>query len=414
MAMSGRGAGVVIVGGGHAGGRTAERLRHGGFVGPIDVVGAEPELPYERPPLSKSVLTSPKASNAYLLPQARWNEAGVRFHLGVEAVEIDRAGRTVKLSDGGTLAYRKLVLATGVSPRRLPMLSILHDRVLHLRSFADAITLRERITPDTSLVLIGAGFIGLEVAASAARMGAKVTVVEAADRPLARLLPSYFSAWLADVHRRAGIDILCGRQIVAVEPDGQGAALRLDDGACLAADMVLAGVGSLPNDGLARAAGLAVEDGIPVNAYCQTDDPDIFAVGDVARHRDAFAGSDRRLESWKNAEDTAAVAAACICGSPVRYAEVPWFWTDQHELNIQIAGTLIGEPAYERGRPGERAYLAYFVEQGRLIGAIGIGCGRDIRIARETIKAGTRLDAADLAGKGFSARLAPGSERQAS
>lgn len=415
MAPGGRGAGIVIVGGGHAGGRTAERLRHFGYVGPIDIVGLEPEPPYERPPLSKTVLTAPgEPANAHLLPAPRWNELCVSLHLGAEAVSIDRHSRSVVLSDGARLAYRKLVLATGVSPRKLPVLEPVAERVASLRSFADAVALQGRLVPGSRLLLVGAGFIGLEVAASAVRLGVDVTVVEAARRPLERILPAYFADWLAELHRDAGIRIVCARQIVSAAPVAEGAAITLDDGTRLVADTVLVGIGSTPNDALARAAGLNVDDGIRVNGYVQTSDPDIFAVGDVARQDNPLTGRSLRLESWKNAEDTAAVAAACICGNPVAYAEVPWFWTDQHELNIQIAGMPAGEPAFERGRPGERAYLAYFTELGRLTGAIGVGCGRDIRIARETIKAGGRLDPADLAGKGFATFAAAGLERRAS
>jgi 3-phenylpropionate/trans-cinnamate dioxygenase ferredoxin reductase component len=405
VAGLGRTAGVVIVGGGHAGGRTAERLRHGDFVGPIDVVGIERELPYERPPLSKSVLTAAEIpANAYLLPPARWNECGVRFHLGAEATSIDRQAKAVTLADGSRLPYRKLVLATGLSPRRIEALEPIADRVAYLRSFQDALRLRDRILPGSSVLLVGAGLIGLEVAASAVKRGAAVTVLEAADRPLSRLLPPYLSQWLTEIHGQAGVRILCGRQVAASEPSGGAALLRLDDATQITADLVLVGIGGTPNDQLARDAGLNVDNGIVVNEFGQTSDPDIFAAGDVASHENRLFGKRWRLESWKNAEDQGGIVAAHICGSPAPYDEVPWFWTDQYDLNIQVAG-IPGdrEPAYERGRPGDRAYLAYFTEGERLIGAIGIACGRDIRIARETIKAGGRLDAAELARKGFAA-----------
>ncbi|MER9757416.1 FAD-dependent oxidoreductase [Mesorhizobium sp. M0166] len=415
MAGLGRTAGVVIVGAGHAGGRTAERLRHGGFVGPIDVVGIERELPYERPPLSKSVLTAAEVpANAYLLPPARWNEFGVRFHLGAEAISIDRRAKAVTLADGSGLPYRKLVLATGLSPRRIESVEPVADRVVYLRSFQDALVLRDRILPGSSVVLVGAGLIGLEVAASAVKRGATVTVLEAADRPLSRLLPTYLSQWLADVHRQAGVRILCGRQVIASGRSGGAALLRLNDATQIKADLVLVGIGGTPNDQLARDAGLNVDNGIVVNEFGQTSDPDIFAAGDVASHENRQFGKRWRLESWKNAEDQGGIVAAHICGSPAPYDEVPWFWTDQYDLNIQVAG-IPGdrEPAYERGRPGDRAYLAYFADEERLVGAIGIACGRDIRIARETIKTGGRLNPAELAGKGFAAFGAAQPERLA-
>lgn len=417
MAGSARNGGVVIVGAGHAGGRTAERLRHRGYVGPIDVVGLEPELPYERPPLSKHVLTSPSLpSNAHLMPRARWNELDVRFHLGTEARRIDRPNKSVSLSNGDELSYRRLVLATGLSPRRLPGLEAVSDRVSCLRSYAEALALRDRVAPSLSLLIIGAGLIGLEVASSAVKRGAAVTVVEAAERPLSRLLPPHLSRWLEEVHRQAGVRILCGRRIVEASRRAGRARVVLDDGAHLDVDLILVGIGGVPNDALAAEAGLDVSDGIVVNEYCQTSDPVIFAVGDVARHYNPFFETHWRLESWKNAEDQADVAASYICGDLAPYAEVPWFWTDQYDLNIQVAGMPgAGAPAWERGRIGERGYLAYFASGGRLRGAVGIGCGRDIRLARETIRTGGRLDIDDLRARGFASRDPAGAlERQPS
>lgn len=405
----------MIVGAGHAGGRVAERLRHGGFVGPIDVAGVETELPYERPPLSKGVLTSAGVpANAYLLSPARWNEIGVRFHLGAEAIGIDRREKIVALSNGRSLSYRKLVLATGLSPRRIRSLEPVAARTFYLRSFSDALALRGHIVAGARLVLVGAGLIGLEVAAGAVKLGAAVTVLEAAGRPLSRLLPPYLSQWLADLHERAGVRILCGRQVVSSETLDAAGHLHLDDGSMLEADLVVVGIGGTPNDRIAGEAGLHVDNGIVVNEFGQTSDPDVFAAGDVAAHENRVFGQRWRLESWKNAEDQAAIVATYLCGNPSPYSEVPWFWTDQYDLNIQVAGMPgIGEPAYERGKPGDRAYLAYFTAGDRLIGAIGVGCGRDIRIARETIKASGKLDAADLVRKGF-ARFAGTLERQVS
>ncbi|UCI25829.1 FAD-dependent oxidoreductase [Mesorhizobium sp. B2-8-5] len=415
VAGPGRTTGVVIVGAGHAGGRVAERLRHGGFVGPIDVAGVETELPYERPPLSKGVLTSAGVpANAYLLSPARWNEIGVRFHLGAEAMGIDRREKIVALSNGRSLSYRKLVLATGLSPRRIRSLEPVAARTFYLRSFSDALALRGRIVAGARLVLVGAGLIGLEVAASAVKLGAAVTVLEAAGRPLSRLLPPYLSQWLADLHERAGVRILCDRQVVSSETLDAAGHLHLDDGSMLEADLVVVGIGGTPNDRIAGEADLHVDNGIVVNEFGQTSDPDIFAAGDVAAHENHFFGQRWRLESWKNAEDQAAVVASYLCGSPSPYSEVPWFWTDQYDLNLQVAGMPgIGEPAYERGKPGDRAYLAYFTAGDRLVGAVGVGCGRDIRIAREMIKAGARPDDAELIRKGF-ARFGDELGRQAS
>lgn len=394
---------VVIVGGGHAGGRVAERLRHGGFKEPIHVVGRETELPYERPPLSKACLTGPEpVGNAYLIPSARWPELGVTFHLGREVIEIDRARRCVKTSDGQSLAYRHLVLATGLTPRMLPVLAGVAQRVSCLRSFEDALRLRARLRPGTRLLIAGAGLIGLEVAASAVQLGVAVTIIEAAERPLMRLLPEGLAQWLSSAHRAAGVRIFCGRRIARAELSGAEVLVGLDDGEQINADEILVAIGAAPNDGIARAAGLGVDDGILVNARGETSDPDISAVGDVARHDNVKFGERQRLKSWRNAEDLAAIVAANLCGERQSYGEVPWFWTDQYDWNIQIAGVpAAGMDVIERGMMGERGYLAYYFDGGSLRGAVGIGCGRDIRMAREIMRSGAAVDRADLAGKGF-------------
>lgn len=394
---------VVIVGGGHAGGRVAERLRHGGFKEPIHVVGRETEFPYERPPLSKACLTGPEpVANAYLIPPSRWQEIGVTFHLGKEVTEIDRAGHRARMNDGQSLPYRHLVLATGLTPRALPALTDVARHVSYLRSFEDALRLRARLRPGTRLLIVGAGSIGLEVAASAIGRGVEVTIVEAGERPLMRLLPERVAEWLSSAHRAAGVSILCERRIVRAESVGEKVAVALDDGTEISTDEILVAIGAAPNDGLARAAGLNVDDGIVVNARGETSDPDISAVGDVARHDNVRFGERQRLESWRNAEDLAAIVAANLCGDRQSYGEVPWFWTDQYDWNIQIAGTPSpGLDVLERGAIGDRGYLAYYLETGVLRGAVGIGCGRDIRMAREIMRSGATVDQAELLAKGF-------------
>lgn len=400
---------VVIVGGGHAGGRVAERLRHGGFKEPIHVVGRETELPYERPPLSKASLTGPDPIvNAYLIPPARWQELGVTFHLGREVTEIDRLRRCVKMNDGHSLSYRHLVLATGLTPRMLPVLVDVREQISYLRSFDDALRLRARLRKGGRLLIVGAGLIGLEVAASAVQLGMAVTIVEAAERPLMRLLPEGLARWLSSAHRAAGVRILCGRRIVRAERTNSEVLVDLDDGVRIRADEILVAIGAAPNDGIARTAGLTVDDGIVVNARGETSDPDISAVGDVARHDNVKFGARMRLESWRNAEDLAAVVAANLCGDRQDYGEVPWFWTDQYDWNIQIAGMPAPEmDVFERGMMGDRGYLAYYFEAGTLRGAVGIGCGRDIRMAREILRSGAAIDRAELAGKGFRFAVEP-------
>jgi 3-phenylpropionate/trans-cinnamate dioxygenase ferredoxin reductase component len=401
--------GVVIVGGGHAGGRVAERLRARGFKDTIDVIGSESELPYERPPLSKACLLGPdRVTNAYLLPEQRWRELEVTFHLGREAVAIDRAARRVHLDNGRHLAYRHLVLATGLSPRRLDVLGPVASGVSYLRDFADAGGLRNRLRPGLRLLIIGAGLIGLEVAASAVSRGSHVTIIEAAPRPLTRLFPQALSHWLSQVHQKAGVRILCGRMVVDAVAWEEGVRVTLDDGRTIVADEILVAIGGQPNDGLAQRAGLTVDDGIVVNEFGQTSDPDIFAIGDVARHHNEIFARSWRLESWRNAEDMATVVAANLCGLRQAYREVPWFWTDQYDWNIQIAGVpAAGADILTRGEMGQRGHLAYYCDGRHLRGAVGIGCGRDIRIAREIMRSGAAIDRSDLAKRGFVSQAEP-------
>lgn len=401
--------GIVIVGGGHAGGRVAERLRAQGFKDTIDVIGEETELPYERPPLSKSCLIGPDPIvNAHLVTEQRWRDMEVTFHLGCIAVAIDRAGRQIQMSNGRRLPYRHLVLATGLRPRRLAVLDPVASQVSYLRNFEEARKLRDRLRPGLRLLIIGAGLIGLEVAASAVTRGVEVTIVEAAPRPLTRLFPEPLSLWLSDIHRKAGVEILCRRTVEHVAPRENGVCVTLDCGLEIMADEILVAIGGAPNDAIAREAGLAVNDGIVVNGFGQTSDPDIFAVGDVARHDNEIFGRNWRLESWRNAEDMAAVVAANLCGVRQAYREVPWFWTDQYDWNIQIAGMPETEmEVLTRGEMGQRGYLAYYCQGRTLRGAVGIGCGRDIRIAREIMRSGAAIDRSDLAKRGFISTAEP-------
>jgi 3-phenylpropionate/trans-cinnamate dioxygenase ferredoxin reductase component len=267
--------------------------------------------------------------------------------------------------------------------------------LLQLRSLADAERLRARLVPGRSLAVIGAGFIGMELAASARQLGVEVSLVEAAARPLARLLPAALAAWLVALHRARGVTVHLG---VAVDTIAPGRVM-LADGRCVSTDTIVVGIGARPNDELAASAGLAVRDGVIVDGAGRSSDPAIFAVGDVARHVDAAAGIDRRLESWRNAEDTAHAAAAAICGAPLPRPPVPWFWTDQHGHNIQLAGRP--DDAHERVDLGDWSAgpaLSYYLEAGVVRGAVGIGCGREMRAAMKLIEAGRPVERAGLPG----------------
>lgn len=400
---------VVIVGAGHAGGRAAERLRHHGWTGGIVLIGDESALPYERPSLSKAMLLDdPLPGPVQVIAPASLAALGISHLGGKRAVRIDRGLRRVWLSDGEAIDYGALVLATGLTPRQLPALPPLAERIVVLRTLDEARTLRQQLQPGRRLLIVGAGFIGLEVAAAAAQRGVSVSVVELADRALARALPKAFSDWLTGLHRENGVSFLFRRGVISAQLEGSEVVLRLDDGTDLRGDCVLVGAGGVPNDGLARDAGLAVSDGIEVDATCRTSDPLVYAVGDVARHPNPLFATLWRLESWRNAEDTAATAARAICGMPVPYAEVPWFWTDQLGYTIQITGQpLAGDRVWTAGQPGFAGHVSWYLAADRPVGAIGISAARAMRKARDMIRAGHDLDPAGLAALGLQPAALP-------
>lgn len=376
--------GIVIIGAGHAGGRIAERLRANGYIGSITIVGRENHLPYERPPLSKAVLTEAQTpASSALLSATEWAAQDITILTGLECVGIDHAQKTVRLSNDTTLPFDRLVLATGLVPRVLPVLDPVAERVHTLHSYDDALALRSKLLPDLRLLIIGAGFIGLEVAASARQMGLKVTVIEAAPRPLMRVFDEVLSRWFVDLHKKNGVDLRCSSQIATIAETGNSTTMTLDDGHQVGADLILVGIGGNPQVSLAQSAGLTVENGVAVNSHCQTTCPDIYAIGDIANMRDDKSGMTRRLESWKYAEDTASVVAKHICGQEAAYNQVPWFWTDQYNYNVQILGRLPDHATiYTRGRLGEPGYLAFYLDDEILLGAFGLNCGGDIRRAR--------------------------------
>lgn len=398
--------GVVIVGAGHAGGRAAERLRAFGYDKPICLVGQEPHRPYERPPLSKGVLTSKTQSEPpELLPLEKWDALQIKFFANTICQSIDRPKRTVTLSTGTMLSYENLILSTGLTPRQLPQLSLSDNGIFSVNKFDDSILLRDQLSCAKSVLIVGAGFIGLEVASSARKLGVEVIVVELADCPLQRVLSAEMSNWIADWHRTHGVDILCGRRVTARESSKGRHLITLDDGRKLDVELMVIGVGGTPNVDLAANAGLDLEDGIVVDGSCRSSDPNIFAIGDIARLADDRGRGSRRLESWKNAEDSAAVAARNICGEPVSYNEVPWFWTDQFGHNLQLTGRMLDDTdIYERSQIGDSGYLAYYAQGENLLGAFGIDCGGDIRRARAHIKKSRPLTAAVLSKAGLRPR----------
>jgi 3-phenylpropionate/trans-cinnamate dioxygenase ferredoxin reductase subunit len=293
--------GMVIVGAGECGARAAFALRENGFSGPVTLVGEEPHLPYERPPLSKEALHHDEEPEPKWIGLAeRFAEQSISVLTRRSAVAIDRDGKTVKLSDGSTLAYDKLLLATGALPRRLPLAADAGPRCVTLRSFDDALAIRKLLIPGMQLVVIGGGFIGLELAASAVKRGAAVTVIEALPRVLMRGVPEEIASVVTERHRAAGADIRADTGIAAISGDADAVRLTLADGSELAADLLVVGIGAAPVTGLAESAGLAIENGIAVDRFLRTSDPDIFAAGDCCSFPLGIYGGRRvRLESWR-------------------------------------------------------------------------------------------------------------------
>ncbi len=359
----------MVVGAGQAGIQVADSLRLGGFGGAITVVGDEPAVPYERPPLSKDYLA--EAGDPIAPPLRResfFAEQRISLRTGVAVTRIDRGNRIVVLDDGGTLSWSSLVLATGAANRRLPVPGTDLAGVHELRTLADAEALRRALGTARSAVVVGAGFIGLEFAAAARKRGIDVTVLEAADLPLARGVSPAMADHLAGAHRRMGTDLRLGEGLAALAGRGRSVAAAVGtSGREYPADLVVLAVGVRPRDELAREAGLVVDDGIVVDEHLRTTDPDIYAVGDCASAPAEGAGARLRLESVQNATDQGRRAADAIISGSTRNAEVPWFWSNQGPLRLQIAGVR---------RPGDSTVVTGDVASGRF----SVFCYRDARL----------------------------------
>jgi 3-phenylpropionate/trans-cinnamate dioxygenase ferredoxin reductase component len=395
--------GMVIIGAGECGGRAALALREYGYDGPITLIGAEPHLPYERPPLSKDAMTSAETPTARsIVTTEALAEKGIAFFDRNPVVSIDREAGTVRLADGNSLGYDKLLLATGAVPRKLP-LAPSGPRVAYLRTFDDALAIRSHLAPGRRVAIVGGGFIGLELAASARMRGAEVIVVEALPRILMRGVPSEIADIVHALHTSRGVEILCGAAIAAVEVNDDSVRIALSGGRLIEADLVVIGVGAIPVTALAEAAGLALENGIAVDDRLRTSDPDIFAAGDCCSFPlSIYAGRRVRLESWRNAQDQGALAARNMLYADEAHAAVPWFWSDQYDMTLQIAGLADEGRNVVRRDLGDDAFILFHLaDDGRLVAASGIGPGnavaKDIRLAEMLIARQARPDPSDLA-----------------
>ncbi|VWB53206.1 pyridine nucleotide-disulfide oxidoreductase [Burkholderia lata] len=397
---------MAIVGAGHAGGRAAQVLRESGWGGRIVLIGAEAHLPYERPPLSKGVLTGERsAAQCRLREPDAW--AADCIEPVVATVErIDPHAREVRVSGARVFGYDALLLATGGRARRLAIPGATLDGVFALRTLDDAAALGTRLVPDARIVLIGGGFIGLEVAASARQRGCRVTVLDAASRLLGRAVPETIAARVHALHERQGVAIRVNRKPVAIERTAGGAlAVVLDDGGTLIADTVVAGIGIDPADELARDAGLAVERGIVVNARLETSALGIYAAGDVAVFPSALSGRLVRQETWHGAETQARVAARNMLGADEPYRETPWFWSDQYDAQLQVAGEpALGERSVARVLDDDAEIHFHFDAGARLVAASGFGRAsgfvKEMRVARMLVERGIDVSPAAVADRG--------------
>jgi 3-phenylpropionate/trans-cinnamate dioxygenase ferredoxin reductase subunit len=391
---------IVIVGAGQAGGWAAQTLRKEGFAGRVVLVGAEAHPPHERPPLSKAVLAGEAAPDSTRLqkPEA-FDALELDWRPGVRVARIDRAGKRLELAGGELLAYDKLILCTGGRARTLPIPGADLPGVFTLRTIDDALALAPRLQPGRTVAVVGGGWIGLEVAATARKQGAEVVVVETQSRLCERTVPREISDHLLALHQGHGSEVLLGAGVAAFgRSDGGRLAVTLADGSVLACDTIVVGVGMLPNDELARAAGLACDGGVLVDAQCRTSDPDILAAGDVAVAPNPWAGRPLRLESWQNAQEQGIAAARSALGLAVDYQPLPWFWSDQHGMNLQIYG--IPQPTHRlvvRGTPGADSFVLFYLDGDVVQAALGPNAAKDLRFARRLIEQRKPVDAGRLA-----------------
>ena len=398
----------VIVGASLGGAKAAEALRAAGYDGRVVLLGAETELPYERPPLSKGYLQGKaERETIYVHPRQWYTEAGIDLRLDVTAAGVDRAAREVVLGDGSRIGYTKLLLTTGSSPRPLQVPGVSLDGVLYLRSAGDSDRIKAVLAQAGRIAVIGAGWIGLEITAAAREAGVEVTVLEAADLPLLRVLGSEVARVFAAVHAEHGVDLQFGVQVAEITGgDGQADGVRLSDGSHVPADAVIVGVGITPNTELAVAAGLDVDNGIRVDAQLRSSDPDIYAAGDVASAFHPLLGKHIRVEHWANALNQPQAAARAMAGEQVGYDRVPYFFTDQYDLGMEYSGYV--EPGgYDevvfRGDVDRREFVAFWLGNGnRVLAGMNVNVWDVNDAIQALVRARQPVDKAALADPGTS------------
>jgi 3-phenylpropionate/trans-cinnamate dioxygenase ferredoxin reductase subunit len=384
---------VVIVGGGQAGAWAARTLRTEGFTGPITLVNGEEHPPCGRPPLSKQLMTgNGSIESAYVFPAKAYDDWNIQLLLGMRVTAINTQAATISLHSGERLAYDKLLLATGGTPRRIGLPGAALKNVFYLRAISDTLAIRQHLAPAGHLLVIGGGWIGLEVAAAARSLGTAVTVVESAPRQCNRAAPPAVSEFLLNLHRDSGVTIRLDEQIKSIEGTSSVERVVFADGTSVDVSAVVVGIGLQPSTELAANAHLAIDNGIVVDEFWQTSVSAIFAAGDVASFRNT-SGMRVRLESWNNAQTQGIAAAKGILGKAVKTDPFPWFWSDQYDQNIQIVGDVVdSDVTVPLHSAAAGASVSLYFRQGKAAGAVGINAGRDIRLLKRHLDSGRVLD----------------------
>ena len=389
---------TIIAGAGHAGGQTAISLRQAGYEGRIVVCGAEPVPPYQRPPLSKKYLSGELAlERVFLRPESFWSRNDVELRLGNAIREIDPDRRAVVLEDGESLAFTDLVIATGSRPRRLDAPGSDLGNIFYLRSLEDADAIGKALVAGRRLVVVGGGYIGLEIASTAKGLGLEVCVIEAADRILGRVTAPEMSDYYTRAHRARGVDVRLSTALTSFE--GNGTVRGVDCAVeTIPADVVVIGIGIVPEVELAASAGLRCDDGIVVDERCATSADHVYAVGDCTRHPNSILGRSLRLESVHNALEQARTAASNISGTPMKYEQVPWFWSDQFDLKLQMVGMSQGyDTIVQRGSMDADDFAMFYLKEGVLIAVDAVNRPREFMACRKLVPQRPCIDPEKLA-----------------
>jgi 3-phenylpropionate/trans-cinnamate dioxygenase ferredoxin reductase subunit len=390
---------TVIVGAGQAGGDLATALRQWGYGGRIVLIGDEQAVPYRRPPLSKAFLLGDVgAEPLFLKPREAYQKHDIDLRTGTKVTSIDRMAHTVSLDDGRSLEYSKLVLATGGRARRLNLPGAEKPNVHYIGTIDDVLRLREQFVSGQRLVIVGGGYVGLEIAAVGIKSRLKVTLVESMPRLLARVTGPELSSYYHAVHRKRGVNIRLGASVSAIDGEDRAEAIVLQNGEKSPADVVVVGIGLIPNTELVEQAGLQVDNGIVVDPHSQASDPDIYSAGDCTNHDNGFLGKRLRLESVPNASEQTRVAAASICGKPMPHSGMPWFWSEQYELKLQMAGISQGyERVVIRGSMENDSFAAFYLQNGIVIAVDSVNRAQDFLIGKKMVTGRMLGDPAALA-----------------